>query len=283
MLTTLALLGNLQASTPLLTDAPLPLPTYPAALFQSGGPGVGVQLAAVGEVVTAALQAQALNYLIYIDMAPPPGAEMDDPPPPEENPQGPRGAIGPPGPPPSAPPQRRTPRRRPRRPRRPRSLRPLLLAATLAGCAIAADIDGRSAVVAGRTVAFPEGWQVSEGWPVSADGGDGPAEVVLAGWHDRQQTPIAISLYQPPSNPMIAGLFGGGSALDRLAALAPRPAAGTTVRITRIPNCGIEREVRDGAQWVRQLGVVAGSGLLVAESWGGSALAPVQLLCPEAA
>lgn len=278
MLTTLALLGNLQASTPLLTDASLPLPLYPAALFDGGGPGVGVQLAAVGEVVTAALQAQALNYLIYIDMAPPPGAQMDDPPP-QEDPQAPRGAIGPPGPPPSAPPQRRTPRRplrRPPRPLRPRLVRPWLLAAALAGCAAAVDIDERSAVVAGRTVAFSQGWQISE------DVEAGPAAAVLVGWHESLQTPIALSVYQPPSNPLIAGLFGGGSALDRLAALAPRPSDGTTVRITRIPNCGIQREVRDGAQWVYQLGVVAGSGLLVAESWGGSAGAPLQLLCPEA-
>ena len=271
MIITLALIGNLQASTPLLTEASLPLPPYPAALFDGGGPGAGVQLAAVGEVITAALQAQALNYLIYIDMAPPPGADMDDPPP--EDPQAPRGAIGPPGPPPSAPPQRRSPRR-PRRRRR--SLRPLLLGAVLAGCAVSADIDGRSATVAGRAVTFPQGWQVSE------DTGGGPPEAVLVGWHDPQQTPIALSVYQPPSNPMIAGLFAGGSALDRLAALAPRPAEGAIVRITRIPNCGIQREVRDGDQWVHQLGVVAGSGLLVAESWGGQARAPLQLLCPEA-
>lgn len=274
MLTTLALLSNLQASTPLLTDSSLPLPPYPAMLLDDGGPGVVVQLSAVGEVFTAALQAQALNYLIYIDMAPPPGAEMDDPPPPGEAPQEPRGAIGPPGRPPSAPPQRRTSRRL-RRPRRPRLGRPLLLAAALAGCVVSADIDGRSAVLADRTVVFSEDWRVSE----AVD--DGPEGVVLVGWSEQQQTPVALSIYQPPANPLIAGLFGGGSALDRLAALAPRPAEGTTVRITRIPNCGIQREIRDGAQWVHQLGVVAESGLLVAETWGGDARAPRQLLCPE--
>jgi hypothetical protein len=153
-------------------------------------------------------------------------------------------------------------------------MRPVLLAAALAGCAISADIDGRTWSVEGRAVVFDEGWRASESV------GEGPPDALLVAWNDQRATPVALSLYRPPRNPMIAGLFGGGSALDRLAALAPRPAEGTTVRISRIPDCGIQREISRDGQSISQLGVVAGSGLLLAESWGASSESPLALLCP---